>query len=351
MIELLRAGALASVQDNGRPGFRRFGVGTAGALDPLALAIGNRLLGNHPGDAAIEFTLGRASMRFHADMRIALAGAECRATLDGEPVWSWHAIPVRRGQTLVLPAAQGASRTYLCVAGGIDVAPVMGSRSTDLKAGFGGHEGRALRDGDRLPVGQAIPAHAAEESAQGTGASREPSVGVAAPAWALALAPLGKAMPIRMLPGIEYPHFSEASRQALWETDWTLTPNSNRMGFRLQGVALAREPAHAVDLLSHGVMPGVMQVPPGGQPIVLMADAQTTGGYPKIGVVIGADLWRLAQAPLGATVRFVQVSLEQAAQAQADVDRYLRQIDQALQWQRNGMDIAARRRARTRVAG
>ncbi|AGW88467.1 MULTISPECIES: 5-oxoprolinase subunit C family protein [Cupriavidus] len=338
MIEIIRPGALASVQDLGRTGFRRFGVGRCGAMDPLAVAVGNRLLGNEPGCAAIEFTLGRAAVRFHADLRVALAGAECGANLDGVPVWSWHAFDAHKGETLTLPSTRGGTRVYLCVAGGIAVEPVMGSRSTDLKSGFGGLGGRPLQEGDRLPAGR--PGLAAEGD----------WIGVQAPTWALPAKVDGKATPIRMLPGPEYEDFDAASQQALWQADWTVTPNSNRMGLRLNGPALVRRPERSADLLSHGVVPGVMQVPPAGQPIALMADAQTTGGYPKIGVVIGADLWRLAQVPLGAPVRFVQVTLGQATAAQAEVDRYLRQIDQALQWQGKGMTIAARRRTLTRAA-
>lgn len=338
MIEILRPGALTSVQDLGRTGFRHFGVGKAGALDPVALVVGNRLLGNEPGCAAIEFTLGRASMRFHVDARVSLAGAECGATVDGAPVWSWHAFPVRRGQTLTLLSARGGTRTYLCVAGGIDVPEVMGSRSTDLKAGFGGYEGRALKEGDRLPVAcPGIPEGAATR-------------GVAAPEWALQLGRSRKTAPIRVMPGPEYEDFDAGAQAALWESAWTITPNSNRMGLRLQGPALERAPARRTDLLSHGVVPGVIQVPPAGQPIVLMADAQTTGGYPRIGVVIRADLWRLAQVPLGMTVRFERVTLEEATAAQAKLERYLRQLDQALQWQGRGMAIAARRRTLSRAA-
>lgn len=346
MMEILRPGALASIQDLGRNGMRRFGVGATGALDSVALRVGNLLLGNEPGAAAIEFTLGRATVRFDADLRIALTGAECRADVDGEPVWCWHAFDVRAGSTLTLPAARAGTRTYLCVAGGIDVPLAMGSRSTDLKAGFGGHQGRPLRRGDRLGALRANPATA-------------PSIpiGVLSPAWALPLpspSPAsadGRALPIRMLPALEYDQFESDAQQALWQAEWTVTPNSNRMGFRLEGPALARRPG-APELLSHGVVPGVMQVPPGGQPIVLMADAQTTGGYPKIGVVIEADLWRLAQAPLGATVRFVRVGFEEAEAARMQVQTYLHQIAQAVAWQseaRTGAQApAARRRAMTR---
>ncbi|CAG2126572.1 5-oxoprolinase subunit C [Cupriavidus plantarum] len=194
-----------------------------------------------------------------------------------------------------------------------------------------------LRDGDRLPVGRVGLA------------SEQDWLGVAAPAWSRPVNRQGDAWVVRMLPGPEYEDFEPASQAALWEAEWTITPQSNRMGLRLQGPSLARRPERSADLLSHGVVPGVMQVPPAGQPIALMSDAQTTGGYPKIGVVIGADLWRLAQVPLGAAVRFMQVSLEEAAAAQAEVDRYLRQIDQALRWQGDGMVIAARRRTQTRA--
>jgi len=336
VIEIIRPGAQASVQDLGRVGFRRFGVGRSGAADSLALQVGNRLLGNAPGAAGIEFTLGRAAMRFHADMRVALVGAECGANLDGVPVWCWHAFDVHRGETLTLPSPRGGTRTYLCVAGGIDVPLVMNSRSTDLKSGYGGFEGRVLREGDKLPAGR-----------PGLDEERD-WLGVAAPGWALPVNRIDDAWAIRMLPGPEYPDFEPAAQAALWQSDWTITPQSNRMGLRLQGPALARRAERSGDLLSHGVVPGVMQVPPAGQPIALMSDAQTTGGYPKIGVVIGADLWRLAQVPLGASVRFVQATLDEAAAAQAELDRYLRQIDQALQWQGDGMKIAARRRTTTR---
>ncbi|MCD9121995.1 biotin-dependent carboxyltransferase family protein [Cupriavidus sp. UGS-1] len=342
MIEILRPGALASIQDLGRNGMRRFGVGGAGALDTVALRVGNLLLGNDAGAAAIELTLGRATVRFHADLRIALSGAECRADLDGEPVWCWHAFDVRAGSTLTLPAPRGGTRTFLCVAGGIDVPLAMGSRSTDLKAGFGGYQGRALRRGDRL-----------DATRRDSVTAPSPRIGVLSPAWALPLPSVadGRALPIRMLPGLEYDQFETEAQHALWQADWTVTPNSNRMGFRLEGPALARRRG-APELLSHGVVPGVMQVPPGGQPIVLMADAQTTGGYPKIGVVIEADLWRLAQAPLGAAVRFHRVGLEEAEAARMQVQTYLRQVAQAVAWQgearAGGQALAARRRAMTR---
>lgn len=352
MIEILRAGALASVQDAGRAGARRFGVGAAGALDTVALAVGNLLTGNPRTAAAIEFTLGRAAVRFHAGARIALTGAECCAELDGKPLPAWHAATVAPGSTLTVGAPRIGSRAYLCVAGGIDVPLVMGSRSTDLKAGFGGHQGRALRDGDRLAIGPGAPGDDSprrHDDGDAGGGGLADVVGVLPPSWALPLAPVGRALPIRMLPGLEYHQFDGAAHTALWEAAWTLTPHSNRIGFRLQGPALSRRAEHRNhDLLSHGVVPGVMQVPPAGQPIVLMADAQTTGGYPKIGVVIEADLWRLAQASLGATLRFVRVTPQQAHDAQARLERYLARIEQALVWHGQGLAGARHVRAVTK---
>jgi len=340
MIEIVRAGVLASVQDLGRTGYRRFGVCTSGALDPLSLYVGNRLVGNRSDAAGIEFTLGNATLRFQTNGLIALTGADCRATLDGASVHAWRAIPVQRGQTLTLRVAQGGVRAYLCVAGGIDVPETMGSRSTDLKAGFGGFEGRPLKDGDKLAVLPADTAHAPDISGD--------AVGVKAARWTFDRAQNDTPV-MRVLPGPEYDDFLAESQAAFWESDWTLTPNSNRMGFRLQGPELARKKQRSGDLLSHGVVPGVIQVPPSGQPIVLMADAQTTGGYPKIGTVILADQWRLAQTPLGSRVRFERVTLEQAEAARADVARYLQQIETALDWQRQGILSSAHRTAKTRL--
>jgi biotin-dependent carboxylase-like uncharacterized protein len=332
-IEVLRAGPLSTVQDPGRHGMRDLGVAQTGALDSLALAVGNRLVGNRADAAAIEITFGPAAFRFPRATRIAITGTEFGATLDGRPVYSWWSLPVEAGQTLVLPTAKRGMRGYLCIAGGIDVLPMLGSRSTDLAARFGGLGGRALRDGDRLPVG--VP----PANAPGCVAPDAPEFGVKAPAWCAfvrvdepprrhrpAHAPW--AMPVRALPGPEYASFSADAQQAFWDGEWLVTANSNRMGYRLAGPALQLE--RPTELLSHAVLPGTIQVPPNGQPIVLMNDAQTTGGYPKIGSVIRADLWKLAQARLNLPIRFVRTTPEAAHDAIAAERAYLRQIDIAI---------------------
>ncbi len=337
MIEVLRAGLLTTIQDLGRPGYRHLGITTGGALDPLALEVGNRLVGNRPDAAGIEVTFGPAALRFARATRIAITGTDSGATLGGRPVWSWWSLPVAAGEELVLGGAKRGMRAYVCVAGGIDVLPMLGSRSTDLGAGFGGLAGRALKDGDRLATG----ASAAPGGERASFAPGAPPFGVKAPSqcnWVLADAPphrrghhpdgLPWAAPVRVLRGPEYDSFAPEAQRAFWSDEWLVTPNSNRMGYRLSGSALERE--NGPDLLSHAVLPGTIQVPPNGQPIVLMSDAQTTGGYPKIGSVIRADLWKLAQVRLNGGVRFVETTPAVARKALEEEQAYLRQIDIAI---------------------
>jgi 5-oxoprolinase (ATP-hydrolysing) subunit C len=301
VIEVVRAGPLTTVQDLGRSGWRDRGLSLCGALDDVALQWGNLLVGNPADSAGLEFTLGSATLRFHADTCIALTGTDADASLDGRPLRPGWRAAVRAGQTLQLAAPRERMRSYLAIAGGLALPPALGSLSTDLKAGFGGLDGRALRDGDRLPLNPsaALPSRA---------------IGARTPDWDAT---------VRVLPGPEHEDFSAASRDAFWHADWALTPQSNRMGYRFAGPVLARE--RGGELASHGVLPGVIQVPPSGQPIVLLADAQTTGGYPKIAVVIRADLWKLAQLRLGATLRFLPCTLDEARDAlrrrQADLDQ------------------------------
>ncbi|MGN6318258.1 biotin-dependent carboxyltransferase family protein [Trinickia sp.] len=347
MIDVLRAGLLTSVQDLGRTGYRHLGVAQAGALDALALEVGNRLVGNAPHAAAIEVTVGPAMLRFTQPLRIAITGAQFNATLDGARVHPWWSLPVRPGQELVLQGPIRGMRGYVCVGGGVDVLPVLGSRSTDMGASFGGLGGRQLRDGDRLPTG-AAPTGQGRALAVGA-----PAFGVKAPQLCrfaqVAHEPARRgrhaagaerAMSIRVLRGPEYDAFDEKARAAFWSDEWCVTPNSNRMGYRLAGTALSRE--HETELLSHAVLPGTIQVPGNGQPIVLMADAQTTGGYPRIGVVIAADLWKLAQVRLGGAVRFVRSTREEARHALAEEHAYLRQIDAAIAMHEERMQRAAR---------
>lgn len=332
MIDVIRAGRMNSVQDLGRSGFRHLGICQAGALDRVALTIANKLVGNPIDAAALEITLGPCVLRFTADTRIAIGGADFAATLDDRRVWPWWSLPVRAGQTLTLQAARHGMRTYIAIAGGIDVAVQLGSRATDMAAGFGGHGGRALLEGDRLTTA------APEDSAAALLRGVRP-FGIRAPDWysidtdSRAAQPF----PIRVMPGPEYGLFTVAAQRAFWSSPWTLTPQSNRMGFRLSGPELkikkSADTQNGGDsMLSHGVFPGVIQVPPAGWPIVLMADAQTTGGYPKIGVVIAADIAKLAQLRFNRTLQFVECDIEQARQELNNETLFLEQIDMAMSW-------------------
>ncbi|MGH8657880.1 MAG: biotin-dependent carboxyltransferase family protein [Gammaproteobacteria bacterium] len=306
MIAVIRAGLLTTVQDLGRRGYRQLGVGQGGALDPLALTVGNRLVGNEANTAALEITVGSVvRLSFYRSASIALTGADVSADLDGERVWHGWRTPAREGQILTLAAPRSGMRAYLAIAGGIDVPPVLGSRSTDLNAGFGGLAGRALQDGDSLPLGSATPP---------TGRQ-----GLKLPEWD----PF-----VRAMPGPEYDGFKREAQQALWQTEWKVSAQSNRMGYRLLGPALTY--ANPGELLSHAVLPGTVQVPPNGQPIVLLADAQTTGGYPRIATVIEADLWKLAQVRLGATFRLVACTLATARAARQALQYYLNRIEGSL---------------------
>jgi biotin-dependent carboxylase-like uncharacterized protein len=320
MIEILSETPLITVQDQGRYGARRFGVGTAGAMDRLALAAGNLMVGNGIEAAGLEIPMTPFRVKFHADTAFALTGADADASLGNRnllPFWSSLA---RAGDTLTLNAARSGATAYLAVAGGFDVPTILGSRSTQLRGEFGGYEGRMLKKGDRLAVGIAPAAGAFAET------------GVRPPSRAL---PLGEAgtTTLRVLPAAEYEYFIEAARANFWSKPWKITPQSNRAGYRLVGPTL--ELAEPLELRSHGLVPGVIQVPHGGQPIIQLADAATAGGYPKIGTVIEADLWRLGQARLGSDIRFTEVRYEEAVAALDDIARWLDGVRDATQLVRN----------------
>lgn len=307
MIELIATGPQASVQDLGRRGYLAQGVGCAGAMDPVALELGNRMLGNDPGAAGIEFTYGGFEILFHADTAIALTGADCGARLNGRALPGWSRSAVRAGDRLVAGMARAGMRACLTVAGGIAVPAVLGSSSTDMKGGFGGHHGRALQPGDRLAAGPGARGRGAEFSLDTAALSG--FYDAAYPAE----------VPIRFLPATEYPLFTAAARAAFAAEPWVIQPDSNRVGYRLKGPVL--ETTQKVELFSHGILPGTIQVPPSGQPAIQLADANTCGGYPKIGVVIAADLWRIGQARLGDRLRFAAVDRDQALAARQDGTR------------------------------
>lgn len=303
MIEILTSGASNSVQDGGRTGHLALGVSHCGAMDRPALEAGNALLGNRPAAAAIEVAYFPFRLRFLAATAVAVTGADCAATIDGTGMPPFWARPAEAGQTLTLSRPVTNARAYVCLAGGVDVPEVMGSRSTDLKTGFGGHLGRGLLRGDRL---------ATFGTAEGNNVLDTAGIG-ALPLDADMRGDTHDATVVRYLPAAEHGAFAPRSLEAFTECEWTVSREANRMGYRLDGPILTLDAK--LDLLSHGIVPGTVQVPPSGQPIVQLADANTCGGYPKIATVIAADLWRLAQCPVGQKLRFAETGREEAVEA------------------------------------
>lgn len=322
MIEIVACGGLNTVQDLGRRGLRRLGIGTAGAMDELALRLGNLLLGNDEGAAGIEIQTFPFILRFAAGTRLAVTGAHSdRSRLGTRPLLPWWAYRAQAGETLLVARPLRGARTYLTFAGGLDVPVVLGSRSTQLRDGFGGLDGRGLVAGDRLGLG---PAPAIDP----------PEMGVLPPD--AAIPPVMRqsgALAVRAIPGADHEAFPDEARRALWTTEWTITAQSDRAGYRLSGEPLLLE--RPMELRSYGVVAGIVQVPPAGQPIIQLSDANTAGGYPRIAGVIEADLWRLAQAPLGSRIRFVEIDYPRAAEAARPVETYLAEI-------RDAVDLARR---------
>lgn len=289
MIEVRQAGLCDLVMDLGRPGHGAQGVPAGGAADPAALAVANRLVGNDPDAAGLEIVQAGPSLCFPAGAVAALTGARFDATRSsGVPVAWDETLVLAAGETLRLGRAMGGARGWLAVRGGVAVDPVLGSRSTFLPGGWGGLAGRALQSGDRLPVGPV------------TGEVR--LLRAQAPA-------IERDAPLRVVAGPQIGGFDDAGLAAFFGGSFRVDPASDRRGVRLAGLCVR----HAQpELPSQGVLPGAIQVPPDGQPIVLGWDGPVTGGYPVIATVIGVDLPRLAQLRPGDAVRFVTVELESA---------------------------------------
>ncbi|WP_316863283.1 biotin-dependent carboxyltransferase family protein [uncultured Cohaesibacter sp.] len=318
MIRIAYTIGLSTIQDLGRDHNYRHGVSIGGAMDRLALEMGNALLGNNRSAAAIEVTLFPIKFEILANVNIAVTGADCSIELDGQqinPNWAFHAV---KGQTLSLSKLNSGSFAYVHLAGGIDVPEVLGSRSTYLRCAFGGVEGRMLRSGDvihTVPQTDPMP-----PIARGGFGAIAPDLGLTKPERAPSIA-ADSATILRYLPAAEHDNFDDASLDALVSAPWQITPQSSRAGYRLAGPNLSM--IDKLEMRSHGIVPGVIQVPPGGAPIIQTADSQTSGGYPKIGTVIEPDMWRLAQTRIGNPVRFQKTTYEEALAAHREMTGFL----------------------------
>jgi antagonist of KipI len=299
---VLSSGLLTTVQDEGRAGWRSSGVSSGGALDVHALRIANLLVGNETSAAGLETTLGGLRLQFGDTRVIAWCGGRFDVRIGDLPLAAGRPAIVRAGDVLSFEHPEVGCRAWLAISGGIDVPEVLGSRSTDLRAGFGGLEGRALRNGDMLPLGSNPP-----RSEQWIRAlEREGAKWQASGAWA---SPAAREPKLRVMRGGEWLRFDPEVRTASLSVPYTVTPQADRMGVRLEGPPI---PYDGPELLSEAVSAGAVQVPPSGQPIILLPDCQTIGGYPKLAHVITVDLPIAAQLRAGDQVRFELVRLAEA---------------------------------------
>lgn len=300
-LKILGAGPGVTLQDHGRDGYLRYGVTAAGAMDRLAHATANLAVGNEAGAAAIEVSLGGIEVGAEGGpLSVAVAGGGFDVLLDGIKLPGWVRLELSPGVKLTLRAGTGGAWTYLAVAGQIDLPPFLGSLSTHTRSALGGLDGRGLRAGDLLPIAGAAARAGAPERLLAPWLTRPTDV-------------------IRAVLGPQDDYFSEDQLEVFRRGPWTVSPRSDRMAFRLDGPRLTH--ARGFNIISDGIAMGSIQVPGDGQPLALMADRQSTGGYPKIATIIAPDVGRLAQLRPNQAFRFETVSVTDAVAArQADAD-------------------------------
>jgi antagonist of KipI len=336
-MKVIKPGVLTTVQDLGRFGLQHFGVVPGGAMDPVALELANALVGNARDAAALELTVLGPELALESDALVALCGAELDAKVDGKPLPADRPVLLRKGSQLATGRALRGSRAYLAVAGGIEAPAILGSRSTYLPAGFGGLQGRALRAGDALPLAPEAATLALKRYLKISGRKKAGPAGMSTVRWSAPAPTLpdGERVLVHAMEGRHFAHFDTAAQRAFFGETWKVSPDSNRMGFRLAGPSLAptNEGKPGVEILSEPTCLGTVQVPSGGQPIVLMADHQTTGGYPKIAEIAGADVPRLAQLAPGGSVQFARCTLEEAVALRRALRRRLDSTLRALAWE------------------
>ena len=328
MLQINKEGLQTTVQDIGRRGFQKYGVIVSGVMDPYAHRIANVLVGNSETDSTIEITLVGPQLTFLEDCLFSLTGGDLSPLLNGNPIKMWRPIFAKKGCKLTFGKPRLGCRTYLAVAGGISVTEVMGSKSTYLRAGIGGFDGRALKKGDVVKSGEVSQYIRTFIDKLAREATDSPFKQVD---WTL----MTQAIPIyqsedtvRVTEGRQAKLFDEKSKDAFYNEAFQISSDSDRMGYRLKGPQLTlKEPK---ELVSEGVAFGSIQVPPDGQPIILMADRQTTGGYPKIGQIASVDLPKVSQSKPGESIRFEKITLEEAQQAMLNERRLIAQLTKSI---------------------
>jgi antagonist of KipI len=304
-IEILHGGTFTTIQDLGRKGYQQFGMSTAGAMDITSLRLANRLVQNEEGEACLEITFIGLHLLALQDLEIAITGGNLTPKVDGSPLPMWQTISIRRNSEVSFTAVRNGIRSYLAVAGGIQVPEIMGSKSTYIRGGFGGLEGRPLKKGDRLRIGP-------QPSKPPRYKIREEFIPGYEKVWKT-----------RVIMGPQDDYFSKSGIEVFTSSEYTITPQSDRMGYRLHGSLIQHR--RGADIISDATCLGSIQVPGHGLPIILLADRQTTGGYPKIATVISVDVYNLGQAKPGDRVRFTPISVAEAHEIRKDYEKRIQQ--------------------------
>ena len=310
MLKIIKSGLQTTVQDLGRYGFQKYGVIASGAMDPFAHRIANLLVGNEEGEATIEITLVGPVIQFQAEVFIALCGGDLSPKINGQDVGMWRTIAVQKGDSLTFGAPRTGCRTYLAISGGLAVPKVMHSKSTYLRAGIGGFHGRALKAGDEIELNP-LPNERI--------AALRKETDWMAPPLRYSDSPV-----IRIMKGRQFELFNDDSKKRVFTDAFSVSSHSDRMGYRLEGSLLSLE--EPSELISEAVALGSIQVPSDGNPIVLLADRQTTGGYPKIGQVASVDLPLVSQLKPGNQLRFQEVSLQEAQALYIEQEQRIREL-------------------------
>lgn len=320
MIRVIEGGLLSTIQDKGRFGWQKYGVMVSGAMDQEAMCIANWLVGNDESAATIEITYLGPALYFEVSTWIAICGGNFNPLLDGKPVPNWRPVWVPQGSLLKFQTAQTGCRAYIAVAGGgFQVDKVMNSRSTYLKAGLGGFEGRALKKSDLLPIKR----------------KKEPSSSLKRTNWFVSSEfhpNITEENTIRVILGKQFDLFSTNSQQDFFSQPFEISTKSDRMGYRLNGASLTLD--SPLEMISEAVVCGTVQVPADGNPIILLRDRQTVGGYPRIAEVISVDLSKLAQIPPSKKIHFQEVSVDTARQLYRQRQRELRFLQKMIEWKR-----------------
>jgi len=302
-LEILHGGTFTTIQDLGRKGYQQFGMPAAGALDITSLRLANRLVHNNACQACLEITFIGLRILALRDILIAVTGGNLMPKVNESPLPMWQTVPVRRNSSISFTGVRDGIRSYLAVAGGIWVPEVMGSKSTYIRGGIGGVEGRPLMTGDRLHIGP-------------------PATGLPRCRVKEELIPhYGREWKTRVIMGPQEDYFSRRGIEAFTSSEYTITPQSDRMGYRLQGPVI--EHRREADIISDATYLGSIQVPGHGLPIILLADRQTTGGYPKIATAISVDVYNLGQAKPEDRIRFFPISITEAHEVRRNYERHM----------------------------